>query len=90
MKTLTHPGTQGTAAYGNGLMIAAALSMQSSIKNKRYSVWMTPAGGTGRGLAESDPRHREAVSKATAEGALNGARARWTDEAGNRFVVQEA
>ena len=88
MRTLYSPN--GPAAYHNGLHVAAGLSMRKSSTAKRYSVWFVPAGGAGRGLAESDPRHRAAVKHALKEcGELGRSRARWSDTDGE-YTVQEA
>jgi len=86
MQRITQPKSSGSAAYGNTLMIAAALSMRSS---RRHLVWFTPTGGASRGIPESDPRHKAAVRRALEGGPLNGARETWSDEAGT-WIVREA
>lgn len=88
MRTLYSP--QGTTAYRNTMHVAAHLSMRGTATAKRHTVWMVPANGTGRGLAESDPRHKAAVKRALEGGPLNGASERWTDADGNQFTVREA
>lgn len=86
MQRIKQPISTGTAAYGNTLLIAAALSMRSS---RRHLVWFTPTGGATRGISESDPRHKAAVRRALEGGPLNGARETWSDAAGT-WMVQEA
>lgn len=88
MRTLYSPS--GTAAYHKTLHVAASLSMRGTASAKRYSVWFVPAGGVGRGLAESDPKHKAAVKHALKEcGELGRSRARWSDTDGE-YTVQEA
>ena len=85
-----HCSPQGPAAYHNTMHVAAHLSMRGTPTAKRHTVWMTPANGAGRGLAERDPRHTAAVKRALTDGPLNGASARWTEDNGDQFVVREA
>lgn len=82
MKIINHLGATGSAAYNHQLMLAAHYGAK---KRVRYAVWMIPAGGAGRGIAESDPRHGAAVKRSEELG-----RARWTDEEGTLWSVQEA
>ncbi|MBB6053311.1 hypothetical protein [Armatimonas rosea] len=88
MRTLYTPN--GPAAYHKTMHVAAHLSMRGTPTAKRYSVWFVPTGGVGRGLAESDPRHKAAVKRALEAGPLNGARAEWAEENGDTYTVQEA
>jgi hypothetical protein len=81
MKTINHLGATGSTAYNHQLMLAAHFGAS---KRVRYAVWMVPAGGAGRGIAESDPRHRAAVKRSEELG-----RSRWTDEEGTLWSVQE-
>lgn len=89
MQRITTPS--GGSGYANTLMIAAHLSAGNRPSSRRYLVWMTPTGGAGRGLAESDPRHRAAVAEMLKEGPLSpGGRAEWTDGDGTQWCVREA
>jgi len=82
MKIINHLGATGSAAYNQQLMMAAHYGAG---RRARYAVWMVPAGSVGRGIAESDPRHAAAVKRSEEMG-----RARWTDENGTLWSVQEA
>lgn len=88
MRTLYSP--QGSGAYHNTMHLAAHLSMRGTATAKRHSVWLVPAGGAGRGLAESDPRHKAAVRRALEAGPLGRSFEEWTEENGDRYTVREA
>jgi hypothetical protein len=90
MRTLNYPGAQGTAAYFDGLNLAAHHSMRNTPTAKRHLVSFTPAGGATRGLPECDKRHRDAVKRALVNGPLGLAREEWTEENGDKYLVQEA
>lgn len=87
MRTLHHPGTQGTAAYGKTLMVAAHLSMRNT---PRYDIWITPVVGPDRKLTDSDPLYRAAVKEIESEGGLEiGETGRWESKDG-KFVARRA
>lgn len=85
-----HFTPQGGAAYHNTVHLAAHLSMRGSARAKRHSVWFVPASGVGRGLAESDPRHKAAVKRALEAGPLGSSCEEWTEANGDRYTVREA
>lgn len=69
---------------GLTLPFATRVAIAARTKTPRYSVWMVPAGGAGRGIPEHDPRHKEAVKVA-----LMGGQARFILD-GAEFTVREA
>lgn len=86
MRTLYSPN--GTAAYHDGLMVAAHLSMRTT---PRYEIFVTHPGTTAAvKLTDSSPLYRGAIKEIEQGGGLAvGETGRWESE-GVKFVARRA